>query len=50
MDPHHSTANSMIITILILPPMVVRPSVLPFGTTLSPDDLAYYLGKYFNNC
>jgi DNA-directed RNA polymerase II subunit RPB1 len=38
-DPRHARPDWMIIIVLPLPPMVVRPSVLVFGTAPSQDDL-----------
>lgn len=45
MDPRHSRPEWMILTVLPVPPMCVRPSVLLFGTARCQDDLTYNLAK-----
>ncbi|CAF3316832.1 unnamed protein product [Rotaria socialis] len=45
MDPRHARPDWMIITVLPVPPMCVRPSVLVFGTARSQDDLTYNLAN-----
>jgi DNA-directed RNA polymerase II subunit RPB1 len=43
MDPRYSRPDWMILTVLPVPPICVRPSVLLFGTARSQDDLTYNL-------
>ncbi|CAF5034825.1 unnamed protein product, partial [Rotaria sp. Silwood1] len=45
MDPRQARPDWMIITVLPVPPMCVRPSVLVFGTARSQDDLTYNLAN-----
>ena len=45
MDQRHSRPDWMLLTVLPVPPMCVRPSVLAFGTTPSQDDLTYTLAN-----
>ncbi len=45
MDPRQSRPDWMILTVLPVPPMCVRPSVLLFGTAHSQDDLTYNLAN-----
>ena len=45
MNPRHSRPDWMILTVLPVPPMCVRPSVLLFGTARCQDDLTYNLAK-----
>lgn len=45
MDPRQSRPDWMILTVLPVPPMCVRPSVLVFGTARSQDDLTYNLAN-----
>jgi DNA-directed RNA polymerase II subunit RPB1 len=43
MDPRHSRPDWMILTVLPVPPLCVRPSVVMFGTARSQDDLTHKL-------
>ncbi len=43
MDPLHSRPDWMITTVMPVPPLCVRPSVVMFGTARSQDDLTHKL-------
>jgi DNA-directed RNA polymerase II subunit RPB1 len=43
MDPSYSRPDWMIITVMPVPPLCVRPSVVMFGTARSQDDLTHKL-------
>ena len=43
MDPRHSRPDWMILTVMPVPPLCVRPSVVMFGTARSQDDLTHKL-------
>ncbi|KAI0980614.1 hypothetical protein GJ496_005726 [Pomphorhynchus laevis] len=43
MDPRFARPDWMIITVLHVPPLCVRPSVLLFGSARSQDDLTHKL-------
>jgi DNA-directed RNA polymerase II subunit RPB1 len=45
MDPRYARTDWMILTVLPVPPLCVRPSVLLFGTARSQDDLTYNLAN-----
>ncbi|CAF3252709.1 unnamed protein product [Rotaria sp. Silwood2] len=45
MDPRQSRPDWMILTVLPVPPLSVRPSVLMFGTARCQDDLTYNLAN-----
>jgi DNA-directed RNA polymerase II subunit RPB1 len=45
MNPRQSRPDWMILTVLPVPPICVRPSVLLFGTAHSQDDLTYNLAN-----
>ncbi|CAF1186930.1 unnamed protein product [Rotaria sp. Silwood1] len=45
MDPRQSRPDWMILTVLPVPPLCVRPSVLMFGTARCHDDLTYNLAN-----
>jgi len=45
MNPRQSRPDWMILTVLPIPPMSVRPSVLLFGTAHCQDDLTYNLAN-----
>jgi len=43
MDPQHARPDWMIITVMPVPPLCVRPSVVMFGSARSQDDLTHKL-------
>jgi DNA-directed RNA polymerase II subunit RPB1 len=43
LDPRHSRPDWMVITVMPVPPLAVRPSVVMFGTARSQDDLTHKL-------
>ncbi len=45
MNPRQARPDWMILTVLPVPPLCVRPSVLLFGTARSQDDLTYNLAN-----
>jgi DNA-directed RNA polymerase II subunit RPB1 len=45
MDPRQARPDWMILTVLPVPPLCVRPSVLSFGISRSHDDLTYNLAN-----